>query len=301
LLTILAHIHCPYLITRSPHRCLLHGAAYSPMLSDMAIGLSRIFGVRLPLNFDSPYKSRNIVEFWRRWHMTLSRFLRDYLYIPMGGNRYGGLRRYINLMTTMVLGGLWHGAGWNFVIWGFLHGIFLTINHVWGELARTVNLPLDSTIWKLTATIITFISVCTAWVFFRSPNMTTSMTILQGMYGGFGIALPDSIVHHVLAFQPFLESVGFSFYLGGGSIFVETWIWIIIAAVITFILPNTQEITRRFEPALDFELGHESGMQRIARTLTWRPSRRWAIAIALLALTGILSLNRPAEFLYFQF
>lgn len=86
--------------------------------SDMAIGLSRLFGVRLPLNFASPYKARNIAQFWRRWHMTLSRFLRDYLYIPLGGNRCGPLRRHLNLMVTMVLGGLWHGAGWNFIAWG---------------------------------------------------------------------------------------------------------------------------------------------------------------------------------------
>ena len=99
--------------------------------SDMAIGLSRLFGIRLPLNFNSPYKSRNIIEFWRRWHMTLSRFLRDYLYFPLGGNRHGPARRYANLMITMLLGGLWHGAGWNFAIWGALHGLFLSVNHLW--------------------------------------------------------------------------------------------------------------------------------------------------------------------------
>src|SRR5450830_1540606 len=99
--------------------------------SDMAIGLSRMFGIRLPLNFDSPYKAASITEFWRRWHMTLSRFLRDYLYIPLGGNRKGPTRRYVNLLTTMVLGGLWHGAGWTFVAWGALHGAYLCIDHVW--------------------------------------------------------------------------------------------------------------------------------------------------------------------------
>jgi hypothetical protein len=104
--------------------------------SDMAIGLSRLFGVRLPLNFDSPYKSRNITEFWRRWHMTLSRFLRDYLYIPLGGNRQGALRRHLNLMTTMVLGGLVARAGWNFVLWGTLHGSYLVINHAWQGATR---------------------------------------------------------------------------------------------------------------------------------------------------------------------
>src|SRR6185503_1089071 len=99
--------------------------------SDMAIGLSRLFGVRLPINFNSPYKATNIADFWRRWHMTLSRFLRDYLYIALGGNKKGRLRRYTNLMVTMLLGGLWHGAGWNFVLWGALHGAYLCLHQLW--------------------------------------------------------------------------------------------------------------------------------------------------------------------------
>ena len=97
--------------------------------SDMAIGIARMFGIRLPLNFNSPYKATSIIDFWRRWHITLSRFLRDYLYIPLGGSRKGRVRRYINLMTTMILGGLWHGAGWTFLLWGALHGFYLMINH----------------------------------------------------------------------------------------------------------------------------------------------------------------------------
>src|SRR5471032_1107650 len=97
----------------------------------MAIGLARMVGIHLPINFNSPYQAPNIIEFWRRWHMTLSRFLRDYLYIPLGGNRKGNMRRYVNLLATMVLGGLWHGANWTFLIWGALHGAFLTVNHLW--------------------------------------------------------------------------------------------------------------------------------------------------------------------------
>ena len=104
--------------------------------SDMAIGLGRLFGIRLPLNFNSPYRAVNIIEFWHRWHMTLSRFLRDYLYFPLGGNRYGTTRRYINLMLVMVIGGLWHGAGWTFVLWGALHGFYLIIHHAWHALRR---------------------------------------------------------------------------------------------------------------------------------------------------------------------
>ncbi len=97
----------------------------------MAIGLSLIFGVRLPINFNSPYKSTSIIEFWRRWHISLSNFLRDYLYIPLGGNRKGPARRYLNLYLTMLFGGIWHGAGWTFVIWGGLHGLYLVINNAW--------------------------------------------------------------------------------------------------------------------------------------------------------------------------
>jgi len=107
--------------------------------SDMAIGVSRLFGITLPLNFHSPYKAANIREFWRRWHMTLSRFLRDYLYIPLGGSRVAVPRRYVNIMITMLLGGLWHGAGWTFVVWGGLHGIYLVVNHAWQALRRRLG------------------------------------------------------------------------------------------------------------------------------------------------------------------
>lgn len=262
--------------------------------SDMAIGLSRIFGVRLPLNFASPYKARNIAQFWRRWHMTLSRFLRDYLYIPLGGNRCGPLRRYLNLMITMVLGGLWHGAGWNFIVWGALHGAYLAIHRGWSTFARQFHLPADTHAGKVLATLLTFTAVCVAWVFFRAPDMPVALTILKGMAGGFGLALPDALAPHLLSLQPALAAMGMGFYLGGGTLFIETWTWIAVAACITFALPNTQQIMRRFDPALDFQA---SGRH----LLTWRASPAWAAAIALLALASTLALNRPAEFLYFQF
>jgi alginate O-acetyltransferase complex protein AlgI len=269
--------------------------------SDMAIGLSRMFGVRLPLNFDSPYKSRNIAEFWRKWHMTLSRFLRDYLYIPLGGNRRGPVRRYANLMTTMVLGGLWHGAGWNFVVWGFLHGVYLTIQQIWSAAAKAMGFPLHSKGWKIVATMITFIAVCIAWVFFRAPDMATALTILRGMHGGYGIALPESIWRHAQVLQPMFERAGVTSYLGGGAVFIEAWSWIAFAAAITFLFPNTQEITRRYEPALDFAPAPAGGIKPIARLLAWAPTRGWAIAIGTLALVSMLTLNRPTDFLYFQF
>lgn len=267
--------------------------------SDMAIGLSRLFGVRLPLNFDSPYKSRDIADFWRRWHMTLSQFLRDYLYIPLGGNRHGSGRRSFNLMTTMVLGGLWHGAGWNFVMWGFLHGVYLIVHQLWSRLARALHWPVGTRAWQAAATVLTFLMVCVAWVFFRATDFPTAWRILQGMSGAHGIALPDSVFRHLAPLG--LEALGVGSYLGGGTAFVESWSAIVLAATIVFAFPNTQEIVRRFSPALDFHPSRVTAAGGMARVLTWMPSRRWAGVIALVALASLLSLNRPAEFLYFQF
>ena len=135
--------------------------------SDMAIGLAYLFGIHLALNFYSPYKSSNIIEFWRRWHITLSKFLRDYLYLPLGGNRKGKFRRHINLLITMLIGGLWHGAGWTYIAWGALHGFYLMINHLWKNIFSSSKDTLKESAWwgKFTARSITFISIVVAWVF----------------------------------------------------------------------------------------------------------------------------------------
>ena len=140
--------------------------------SDMAIGLGLIFGIRLPANFESPYRAASIIDFWRRWHMTLSRFLRDYVYIPLGGNRRGKARRYLNLMLTMLLGGLWHGAAWAFVVWGVLHGLYLCLNHAWLGIRNRYNIintiPTFFTTWA--GRLLTFAGVCIAWTFFRTEE-----------------------------------------------------------------------------------------------------------------------------------
>src|SRR6266403_2077476 len=142
--------------------------------SDMAIGLALLFGIRLPVNFRSPYRATSIIEFWRRWHITLSRLLREYLYIPLGGNRLGEQRRYVNLLVTMLLGGLWHGAGWNFVIWGGLHGIYLCINHLWrgwrGDPALASAAAMNSMATRIVSWAVTFFAVVIAWVFFRAKT-----------------------------------------------------------------------------------------------------------------------------------
>ena len=152
--------------------------------SDMAVGISLCFGVQLPLNFRSPYKSTNIIEFWRRWHISLSNFLRDYLYVPLGGNRKGEARRYFNLFMTMLLGGLWHGAAWTFVIWGALHGTFLMINHVWNAKVRRGR-PA-SRIAKVLGWTLTFLCVMVAWVVFRADGMAAAIEIYKGMLGMHG-------------------------------------------------------------------------------------------------------------------
>jgi alginate O-acetyltransferase complex protein AlgI len=156
--------------------------------SDMAIGAAKMFGIDFPTNFNSPYKSTSIIDFWRRWHITLSNFLRDYLYIPLGGSRQGTLRRHLNLIVTMLLGGLWHGAGWTYVMWGGMHGLFLVVNHQWNawQKQRGFNLA-DRLPWtsKL-AGIVTFIAVVIAWVFFRAETFPAALQILTGMVGRSG-------------------------------------------------------------------------------------------------------------------
>ncbi|HYM35278.1 MAG TPA: MBOAT family O-acyltransferase [Steroidobacteraceae bacterium] len=171
------------------HEAWLGSLAYTFQLyfdfsgySDMAIGLSWMLNIRLPFNFNSPYKSLNIIDFWRRWHMTLSAFLRDYLYIALGGNRHGPFRRYVNLGLTMLLGGLWHGANWTFVFWGGLHGLYLGINHAFRAMTERFHSALSTNrLFMLLSWLITFLAVVIAWVFFRAPTFGVARDILQAM------------------------------------------------------------------------------------------------------------------------
>ncbi|MCJ7438748.1 MAG: MBOAT family protein [Acidimicrobiia bacterium] len=152
--------------------------------TDMAIGIALLLGFRFPQNFDSPYTSTSIQDFWRRWHMTLSRWLRDYLYVPLGGNRSGKWRTYRNLMLTMVIGGLWHGAAWTFVVWGAIHGAFLCIEH-WRRARReTRGLPdpPDTRARRIGARLITFTIVCFAWIFFRSESFANAEQMLERLF-----------------------------------------------------------------------------------------------------------------------
>jgi len=265
--------------------------------SDMAIGLSRVFGVKLPLNFDSPYKAVNIIDFWRRWHMTLSRFLRDYLYFSLGGNRKGPVRRYVNLMVTMVLGGLWHGAGWTFIAWGALHGAYLTVNHAWRTVRERLGQDLDheTRLGRGVARLVTFLVVVVGWVFFRAANFDEAVAILRGMAGLNGVALPAAIAAPLGPIRDLAERLGVSFALGGASRFALQYAWIVVLFPVVLFAPNTQEILGRFRPALDFR--PHATLARIA----WQPTVAWGVTAALIAAGGLLTLSRVSEFLYYQF
>ena len=265
--------------------------------SDMAIGLSYMIGVRLPINFNSPYKAISITDFWRRWHMTLSRFLRDYLYISLGGNGKGVTRRYINLMITMLLGGLWHGAGWTFVIWGGLHGLALVVHQAWCAVRTRLGHDLTNVtiLGRMTGTGLTFFVVVIGWVFFRATTFNSAIAILQSMFGMHGVSLPDVIAMRTGALASWLADRGVVFTPGGGRDFAMTYLWIAALLPVVFLVPNTQQIMQRFKPSLD----SSDTVNRIG--MTWQANLRWACVMSVVLALGLLSLTRPSEFLYFQF
>jgi alginate O-acetyltransferase complex protein AlgI len=248
--------------------------------SDMAIALARMFGIVLPQNFNSPYKALNLSEFWRRWHMTLSRFLRDYLYIPLGGNRRGEFRRYVNLLVTMTLGGLWHGAAWTFVLWGLFHGTGLAIQHGW-QAFWSKNCPNRPTWWPAGLSTwggraLTLLFVMVGWVLFRSADLPTARHVLAAMLGLGPVPIEGS---------PFLVKA-------------KTWWWLGALLVFVWWLPNTVEIMGRYTrlPAL---AGDGTSVPR--GWLRWEMSTRWACLAGLLLTLSILGLSRAGEFLYYNF
>ena len=246
--------------------------------SDMAVGLGWMFNIHLPINFNSPYKSQSISDFWRRWHITLSNFLRDYLYIPLGGNRKGKIRRHINLVITMLLGGLWHGAGWTFVVWGGLHGIYLVINHQW----RQLNLKFH----PILSWLITFLAVIFSWVLFRATNFEDAVALLRTMVGINGMILPgklEGILSWLMPFGVKFEGQGILSalpHLPGDnptSLGINL-MFIIVTFVVVISCPNTMEWMDKFTP-----------------------TKKWALAISVLGVSCLISLNKVSEFLYFQF
>ena len=267
---------------------------------DMAIGLSRLFGINLPLNFNSPYKAENISDFWRRWHMTLSRFLRDYLYIPLGGNRKGAPRRYLNLMVTMLLGGLWHGANWTFIIWGGLHGLYLVVLHAWQAFRRRLGLDRRANTrgGRIAAQGVTFLAVVVAWVFFRAASMDAALVVLKGMLGLNGMQMPFKWLSKWGAVGEWLSLHGVRFQDSATFAGTPLLKWIALGQAIVWFAPNTQQIMERFDPALDYRPEARPSLP----WLRWQPTIWWALATVAVAFYGMLYISRGfSEFIYFQF
>ena len=239
--------------------------------TDMAIGAALVFNIKIPINFNSPYKSLNIQEFWRRWHITLSRFLRDYIYIPLGGNRSGELRTLVNLMLTFLIGGLWHGAAWTFVFWGFLHGMALVVHRLWLKTGIRLN--------KVIAWVLTFNFVNIAWVFFRATSWEDALKVLKGMAGLNGILVSPN-----LADNPFWQNltvIGVRFGEWRANLpNNETIVYFFCILLIPFVLltKNSNELLAKFSP-------------------NWEN----AFAVGLMMALGLILLNESKVFLYFNF
>ena len=263
--------------------------------SDMAIGLGRMFGIVLPLNFASPYKAVNIIEFWRRWHITLSRFLAEYLYIPLGGNRKGGRRRMVNIMVTMLLGGLWHGASWTFVIWGGFHGVLLACNHLLRKLFPERSDKIRR--WNGCGWALTFICVAIGWVFFRAESLDRALDILLAMGGGDGLAVPLPLLDRLGPIGSWITTWDVKPNVLSPWHLMLNYLWVAGAMVVAFLAPNTGEIFSAFGDRSDDGLK----ARRINRHLRWHPSWRWALTSAVFGGFCLLSLSSPTEFLYFNF
>ncbi len=234
--------------------------------TDMAIGIALLFNIKLPMNFFSPYKATSIQAFWRRWHITLSRFLKEYLYIPLGGNRKGEVRTYANLFTTFLLGGIWHGAGWTFVIWGALHGMALVIHRAWQKIG--FRLP------ALLGWFITFMFINIAWVFFRALNFESAMKVLKGMFFG-EVRLPVSWVHAIT----WLKTLGFEIGHWSKIYAHESYMgaWFAAVFVVVLFFPNSMELKKRFRPNFFF------------------------MFLTLFFSLALFMLYRKSEFIYFNF
>jgi alginate O-acetyltransferase complex protein AlgI len=239
--------------------------------TDIALGLGLMFGFRWPHNFNRPYLARSIQDFWRRWHMSLSRFLKDYLYIPLGGSRHGEFRTCLNLMLTMLLGGLWHGASWSFMIWGGLHGLFLIVNRLWVKtgLGRwlAAGMGVRSALWQLFCVGLTFHCVCAAWCFFRLTDWTQSVACLQ----------------KCIRFNPETMLAG-----AAGDLSLWFLLGLYVAIVSLFRIAG-----RHLEC---------NGLPALPRTAPLAHGFLWGFAVTLLLLALLLSPGGEAPaFIYFQF
>jgi alginate O-acetyltransferase complex protein AlgI len=254
--------------------------------SDMAIGLGFMFGLRLPVNFFSPYKAHNISDFWRRWHISLSRFLRDYLFIPLGGSHHGLMRTVAALMITMALGGLWHGAGWTLVIWVVIHVSYLPQNHLSRAfLKRQRPAVADSKagsrwigwMWHALSVLVTFLAVSFAWVFFRAPDFDAALRLATAMLGFSGWHEVVLLTRGIVPMFP-------------------------IYFLIVWLMPNTMELFQASKAALHVEkFRDDQSLPLRPAWLQFNLTARWAITTAGVFVVAWFALSNLSPFIYFQF
>lgn len=299
--------------------------------SDMAIGAARLFGIRLPMNFNSPLKATSAIDFWNRWHITLTKFLTNYIYTPLLMRRTRArvaarrpiltrkaptLGAFVSLVAlptivTMGLSGLWHGAGLTFVIWGLVHGAYLCINQAWRYWRpRRVPAAVERCL-PAASFVLTSIAIVGAMVFFRAPSLDTARHMLYQMLGGEGVYLPGAVLSGLGEFGKHLAALGVVGDSSSGGEFVATVLWVVALYLLATLAPNSLEILGRFEPALDYKpapgaarpAGVASSGVLVAgtRALTFAFSAAWATSVAALFVFGVLGLNRAGEFLYWQF
>jgi alginate O-acetyltransferase complex protein AlgI len=274
--------------------------------SEMALGSARLFGIQLPLNFNSPYRALNVVDFWRRWHMTLTRFLLRYVYIPLGGSRRGTLKLYRNLLITLALSGLWHGAAWHFVFWGAVQGSTMVANHAW----RSVWRPINAWWSHAVARLVTFFALTMVLVLHRAPTMDVALQIYRGMFN-----LPNTWRE---AFGPLGGVLGWLGVRFDGPPVdadqLELVLWLIAWMAFMWFVPNTQQLLARWHPAYNYGLVERErdpplvervpALRRIRLVrwpLEWRPNLAGAVFVGVLAALACLSLRHVSEFLYFKY
>jgi alginate O-acetyltransferase complex protein AlgI len=236
--------------------------------TDMALGTALIFNVKLPINFNSPYKSLNIQEFWRRWHMTLGNFMRDYVYIPLGGSKVPEVHVLGNLMITFLLIGIWHGAGWTFIVWGCMHGAAMIVHRIWKRFDILIPRPI--------AWFLTFGFVNGAWIFFRAKDLEDAMKVLKGMIGVNGFVLPKFMEPLIRVF--FIQSVSFGNSLSGINGNDATLLVVSVVLLLSVLFSNSNRMAEAFKP----------------------DCTRLSFIIVIAALS-ILYLGKYSEFLYFRF
>jgi alginate O-acetyltransferase complex protein AlgI len=266
--------------------------------SDMAIGLARMFGIKFPHNFDSPYKAGSIIVFWERWHRTLTRFLREYVYFSLGGNRRGLPRQVLNIMITMLLSGLWHGAGWTFVIWGALHGTFLVINHTWRLFVKQMKWTLEHWAWRGAGVGLTFGVVSLAWTLFRAPNIGVAGTMLANMLSIHGFSLPSEFIKPASHFGHTLAELGFQF-IDTDALDVKHYDNAMITCglllAVCWFMPNSQQLLEKYHPIFE----------PVARPGWFRVKLGFFLGVVFGFLLFLILRNsfvaEPSPFIYFNF